>query len=129
MMENSNNTVNTEGETQGGSEAQNNNITSEASSFPSNTNNRLLQTPSTSDCPIGSFLNPSSVCATCVSPCRTCINSERQCLDCVAGYIKSGWKCVTSDNIRYNLTLDANKRDISSNMNGFKDSLIAKILP
>lgn len=48
------------------------------------------------------------LCVNCVFPCKTCNSDPAQCDSCVDGYYLEGWKCVTTFNFEFSITLQIN---------------------
>jgi hypothetical protein len=55
----------------------------------------------------------SSYCVKCNRRCKTCSIKPNQCTSCASEHVLVGWKCITKDNIGYNLTL-SDDRDPST---------------
>ena len=47
------------------------------------------------------------MCSFCQPPCLTCHGLATRCIDCVEGYSKKGWKCVSERKVIFKVTLDA----------------------
>ena len=66
-------------------------------------------------------------CNKCQSPCLTCTSDPENCDTCVEGYYLEGWKCVTTFNFNFEVTLQTTLENFYSKYLAFIDALVGLI--
>lgn len=62
-------------------------------------------------------------CAKCSPPCRTCTRTPTTCTSCNAGFTPKGWKCVSSFNYGFSITLNTTLSTFYSNYQAFLEAI------
>lgn len=50
---------------------------------------------------------PTGICAACDSNCATCSSSPTFCMSCASGFYLSGLKCISSQNVNFNISFSS----------------------
>lgn len=66
-------------------------------------------------------------CVACQSPCTQCMGNAQTCTVCQQGYTLNGWKCITTFNFGFTVTLNTNLTTFYSNYASFLSEIAAAV--
>ena len=66
-------------------------------------------------------------CVKCSSPCAQCSGTSSTCTSCISGFTLVGWKCLSSFNYGFTVTLNTNLATFYTNYQGFLQAIATSV--